>query len=137
MQQKKNIQLLISLIVMTSITALLFIFSNTKSGSTVDSDLFQIENLDKIDHVALESTKGKTDLKFNGTKWIVNEKHEADRQMITVLFATLKQTIAKRQVAANLQDSLQKEILSNGVKISCFEWKIEETKSSISSENFW
>jgi len=121
MQQKKNIQLLISLIVMTSITALLFIFSNTKSGSTVDSDLFQIENLDKIDHVALESTKGKTDLKFNGTKWIVNEKHEADRQMITVLFATLKQTIAKRQVAANLQDSLQKEILSNGVKISCFE----------------
>jgi hypothetical protein len=120
MQRKKNIQLLISLIVMVIITALLFTFSNTKSTS-VDKDLFQIENLDKIDHVVLESTKGKTDLKFNGTKWLVNEKYEADRQMITVLFATLKQTIAKREVAAHLQDSLQKQIFSNGIKISCYE----------------
>ncbi len=110
MQQRKNIRFLISLIVMASITALLSVFSNTKSVSSVDKNLFQIENLDKIDHVLLESAKGKTDLKFNGTKWIVNEKYEADRQMITVLFATLKQTIATRQVAAHLQDSLQKEI---------------------------
>jgi hypothetical protein len=121
MQRKKNIQLLISLMVMVSITALLFIFPTTKSGSSVDKNLFQIKNLDKIDRVILESSKGKTDLKFNGAKWLVNHKYEADRQMITVLFATLKQTIAKREVAMHLQDSLQKEILSNGVKISCFE----------------
>jgi len=121
MQRKKNIQLLISLAVMTVTIMLLFIFSNTKSGSSVDKDLFQIENLDKIDNVLLESHKGKTDLKFNGSKWIVNEKYEADRQMITVLFATLKQTIAKREVATHLQDSLQKEISSSGIKISCFE----------------
>jgi len=121
MQQKKNIQLLISLTAMIFIILLLFVFSNTKSGSTVDKDLFQVENLDKIDHVLIESKKGKTDLKFNGTKWIVNDKYEADRQMITVLFATLKQTIAKREVAIHLKDSLQKEISSNGVKISCFE----------------
>src|SRR5882762_3115828 len=106
MQQKRNIRLLISLIAMVIIISLLFIFSNTKTGSSLDKGLFQIENLDKIDHVLLESTKGKTDLKFNGTKWMVNEKYEADRQMIRVLFATLKQTIAKRQVAAHLQDSL-------------------------------
>jgi hypothetical protein len=121
MQQKRNIRLLISLAVMIGITALLFVFSNTKSGSSVDKNLFQIENLDKIDHVHLESLKGETDLKFNGTKWMINEKYEADRQMITVLFATLKQIIAKREVATNLQDSLRKEITSNGVKISCFE----------------
>jgi len=52
---------------------------------------------------------------------VVNEKYEADRQMITVLFATLKQTITKREVATHLQDSLKKDISSNGVKISCFE----------------
>jgi len=121
MQRKKNIQLLVSLMAMMAAIALLFIFSNTKNGSSVDKDLFQIENLDKIDHVIIESSKGKTDLKFNGTKWLVNEKYDADRQMITVLFATLKQTIAKREVATHLQDSLQKEISSKGVKISCFE----------------
>jgi hypothetical protein len=121
MQQKKNIRLLISLILMLGITAFLFIFSNTKNGSSVDKDLFLIENLDKIDRVILESAKGKTDLRFNGTKWMVNEKHEADRQMITVLFATLKQAIAKRQVATHLQDSLRKEITTRGIKISCFD----------------
>ena len=121
MQRRKNIQLLISLAVMTVIILLLFVFSNTKSGSSLDKDLFQIENLDKIDHVLLESAKGKTDLKFNGSKWIVNERYEADRQMITVLFATLKQTIAKREVASHLQDSLKKGISSNGIKVSCFE----------------
>lgn len=121
MQRKKNIQLLISLVAMTVFIAVLFIFSNTKNGSSVDKDLFQVENLDKIDHVLLESKKGKINLKFNGTKWMVNEKYEADRQMITVLFATLKQTIAKREVATHLQDSLKKEINSNGTKISCFE----------------
>jgi hypothetical protein len=52
---------------------------------------------------------------------MVNEKFEADRQMITVLFATLKQTIAKRHVAGNIQDSLQKEIATQGIKISCLE----------------
>ena len=121
MQQKKNIRLLISLMVMIGITALVFIFSNTNSGSTVDRDLFQIENLDKIDHVLLESPRGKTDLKFNGTKWMVNESHEADRQMVDVLFATLKQAIAKRPVAVTLQDSMRKEITTKGIKISCFE----------------
>lgn len=120
MQRKKNIQLLISLVTIVLIIFFLFVFTNTKNSSSVDKDLFQIENLDKIDHVLLESPKGKTDLKFNGTKWMVNDKYKADRQMVTVLFATLKQAIAKRQVAANLQDSLQKEISINGIKISCY-----------------
>jgi hypothetical protein len=121
MQRKKNIQLLISLMIIVVITFFLFVFTSTKNSSSVDKDLFQVENLDKIDHVLLESAKGKTDLKFNGTKWVVNDKYEADRQMVTVLFATLKQTIAKRQVAANVQDSMQKEIFKSGNKISCFE----------------
>jgi len=47
---------------------------------------------------------------------IINEKYEADRQMITVLFATLKQAIPKRPVAITLQDSLRKEIAANGIK---------------------
>ena len=94
MQQKKNIQLLISLTVMVGITVLLFVFTNTKSNSSINHDLFQISNLDKIDRVLLESIKEKTDLKYNGTKWMVNGKYEADRQMITVLFATLKQTLS-------------------------------------------
>jgi hypothetical protein len=121
MQRKKNIRLLISLAVIVTSTALLYIFTHATNGTSVDTTIFQIENLDKVDHLVLESPKGKTDLKFNGTQWVVNNTHEADSRMITVLFATLKQTVARRQVPANLRDSLQKEIVANGVKISCFE----------------
>lgn len=120
MQQRKNLRLLISLLVMMVVTVFLFVVTNTNRGSAVDSHLFEIENLDKVDRVLLESPKGRTDLQFNGTKWMVNEK-EADGQMITVLFATLKQAVAKREVAAHLQDSVQKRIIADGIKISCFE----------------
>ncbi len=130
MQRKKNIRLLISLAGIISLTILLFVFTNTKSGSSVNKALFQIENLDKVDQVILESPRGKTELKFDGTKWLVNDHYEADNQMITVLFATLKQTIAKRPVAANQQDSLQKEITKNGVKVSYFE-------TGILAKEFW
>jgi hypothetical protein len=121
MQQKKNIRLLISFTTIIVITFSLFFFTHLKTASAVDKSLFQIENLEKIDHVILESPKGKTDLKFNGTKWLVNEKYEADRQMVTVFFATLKQTIAKRKVSDHLQDSLHREIENSGTKISCYE----------------
>ena len=106
---------------MIALTALVFVLTGTKTGTFADKDLFQIEGLDKINQVVLESPKGKTILSYNGAKWVVNGKYPADRQMITVLFATLKQTVAKRKVAAHLQDSLQKEIIKSGVKISCTE----------------
>jgi hypothetical protein len=121
MQRKKNIQLLILLVTLVLATVLLLVVSGTETSSSVDQSLFQIANLDKIDQVILESSQGKTELKFDGIKWRVNGKYEADNQMITILFATLKQTVAKRAVAAHRQDSLQKEIAKNGVRISCFE----------------
>jgi hypothetical protein len=121
MQRQKNIQLLCSLITIVVVTILVFVFAGSRNASSVDKDLFRIDNLDKIDEIILEARNGKTQLKYNGTKWKVNGNYDADRKMIDVLFATLKQTIAKRPVASILQDSIQKEISKNGIKISCFE----------------
>lgn len=121
MQRQKNIQLLLSLSVMVALIVGLFIFNTSQNNPSVDKRIFQIENLDKIDRVVLQSAKEKIDLNFNGTKWMVNGMHEADRQMIKVLFAALKQTEAKRAVASSVQDSLKKEINANGIKVSCYE----------------
>ncbi len=121
MQRRKNIRLIISLVALVICTLLIFVFSSEQTNSSINKALFRLENLEKIDHIQLESSKGKTDLKFNGTKWMVDGQHEADRQIITVLFATLKQTIAKRKVATALQDSIRKQINKNGIKVSCFE----------------
>lgn len=121
MQKRKNIQLLISLSVMILLIIVLFVFNNSKNSSEVDKAIFQITSLEKIDRVVLQSAKEKIELKFNGSKWLVNGAHEADRQMITVLFAALKQVEAKRKVASNIQDSVKNEINKNGIKVSCFE----------------
>jgi hypothetical protein len=121
MQRQKNIKLLLSLSVMVVLIITLFIFNSSKNKPSVDKGIFQIENLDKIDRVVLQSNKEKIDLNFNGTKWMINGVYEADRQMITVLFAALKQVEAKRAVASSIQDSITQEINTNGVKVSCYE----------------
>jgi len=119
MQKKKNIQLLLSLAVLISLIIVFFFYSNSKNNPSVDKEIFQIANLEKVDHVILQTPVEKIDLSFNGTKWMVNGM-EADRQMIKVLFAALKQVSAKRKVATNIQDSLSKEIAKNGIKVSCY-----------------
>jgi hypothetical protein len=121
MQRKKNIRLLISLTILVATTIVVLLGNSSKREAPVDKALFQIENLERIDQVILESPSGKTELKFDGVKWRVNRKYEADNQMIKVLFATLKQTAPKRLVATHLQDSLKKEIETKGIKISCYE----------------
>lgn len=121
MQRKKNIRLVLLLIILIAATIGVFIGNSSEKNAPVDKTLFQIENLERIDQVVLESSVAKTELKFDGAKWRVNNRYEADNQMIKVLFSTLKQTTPKRLVAAHLQDSLKKEIESKGVKISCFE----------------
>lgn len=120
MQRKKNIRLSISLVTLLLCIVLFFVFTNSKNNSLVDKGMFQLSNLETIDRFILESTKEKIELKFDGSTWQVDGR-PADRQLITVFFATLKQTEAKREVATVLQDSLQKEIISHGIKISCFE----------------
>lgn len=121
MQRQRNIQLLLSLSVMIVLIIALFVFNSSQNKPSVDKGIFQPENLDKVDRIVLQSSHEKVDLKFNGTKWMVNGLHEADRQMITVLFAALKQVEAKRSVASSVQDSIKKEINTNGIKVSCYE----------------
>src|SRR5437879_836120 len=130
MQKRKNIQLLLSLSVMIVLIIVLFIFNSSKNNSEVDKGIFQITNLDKIDHIILQSNKENIELKFNGTKWLVNGAHEADKQMVTVLFAALKQVEAKRKVASSIQDSIKNEITKNGIKVSCFE-------GDVLAKEFW
>src|SRR5260370_41294162 len=121
MQKRKNIQLLLSLMAMIFLIVVFFVLSNSKNNSSVDKEIFQISNLDKVNRITIHSSKEKIELKFNGTKWLVNGTYEADRQMITVLFAALKQVEAKRKVASSIQDSVKSEISKNGIKVSCYE----------------
>jgi hypothetical protein len=119
MQRKKNIRLLISLAVMlTALGLILFFGSNTKS--VVDKALFQIPEQEKIDQVTFESPKGKTEIKYDGTRWLVDNQWEADRQLIKIFFATTLKTEAKRKIPTSIQDKVSDDLKKKGIKVSFF-----------------
>lgn len=121
MQRKKNIQLLVTLVILVMATVVTYFFTIHSFEQTVDKSIFRVEELKSIDRVVLEKTSGSSiELKLEGTRWRVNDQ-PADLNMVDVLFATIQQAEPKRPVAASLRDSISKELIASGVKVSLFE----------------
>ena len=121
MQEAKNKRRFISLAVLTLTTIVVFWWVQPENRLDVDQDLFQVEDLNTISKVDLISDTSDISLAFNGSRWRVNEKYDADGSMINVLFATLQQAKPKRPVANLWQDSVYRQILESGVKVSLYE----------------
>ncbi len=120
MQEKKNKRLVIILCVLLAATAAAYWYGRSDNQYSVDKNLFRNFDLKTVDQITLESKNGKVDLKFNGSRWKVNEQFEADANMIEVLFATLQQVEPKRPIANSLQDSTNNALAQNGVKVNLF-----------------
>jgi hypothetical protein len=118
MQEKRNKRLAILLAVLLGTTASVYWFGKSQSGYDVDPAMFRQYDLNSVNEVMLESPSGKVHLKYEGARWKVNEKFNANADMISVLFATLQQAEAKRPVGASLQDSIARALQQTGVKVS-------------------
>ena len=121
MQEKKNKQRLLSLIVLSIVTMLVYLFSLDDEQLKVDKQLFQVEDQTKIDGVVLQSNRGKVEITYDGTAWKVNKKFMADRQLVKVLFATLLQVVPKREVGESVKDSISSAIKKSGTQVSLYE----------------
>jgi hypothetical protein len=117
-QEKRNLNLIISLVVLSVITLLYYGFARQEKA-IVDSSLFQVEDLMAIDRILLERAGQRADLKYDGARWTITDE-AADRDLIDVLFATLQQAKPMRPVAKNLQDSVARALQSTGVKVTLF-----------------
>jgi len=120
----RNIFLLITLTVLVAIGTAIQFFRSGREESFVDPTLFKTEGLGKIDSVTLESKKGTIRLGYTQTGWKINGQYAADRQLITVLFATLEQVVPKRPVAAVATDSVNAMLDTAGVSVSLFENRV-------------
>lgn len=120
MHQKRNIRLLISLCVLSVLTAALMFFMKQSENQKIDLALFRVEDLKAINKVVLEKQGEKIELTFDGARWKVNDQL-ADRSMIDVLFATLQQAEPKREVSDKLADTLRIELQQQGVQVSLFQ----------------
>jgi hypothetical protein len=121
MQEQRNRKLLISLVLLTVVTAVIFYFTQIREHAQVDKYILKIQNIDQIDHVVLNSKEGKVDLKYNGSRWLVNGEFVADRNMIKVLFATLQQITPKRQLSESANDSILNSVKNDGVKVELYD----------------
>jgi hypothetical protein len=121
MVEKRNRRLLISLVVLTIITGAVYLIQPGDTGVSVDPTLFRPEHLSEVDHIVLESRNAKVDLQYDGSRWKVNERFEADRRLIDVLFAALEQARPKRPVALSQRDSVNGDFRSKGVTVRLFE----------------
>ena len=118
-QAQKNQRLAVSLGVLLAATTLLA-WLGTRERSVVEKDYFKTDRLEEIDRVELVYNGAVARLSYDGNRWKVNDSLEADRQMITVLFATLDQVEAKRPVAVAQRDSLANALRTNGVHATFF-----------------
>lgn len=118
MQRKRNIQLLFALACLVVAIALLSFFLNRKEDA-VDVNLFRVADFTQIDKVVLTKKGKPIELKFDGSRWTVNNQL-ADRRMIDVLFATLQQAQPKRPVAESIQDSVNTLLEKDGALVSLF-----------------
>ena len=129
MSENRNIKLLISLIVLSAATALLFFFTGG-NRSSFDKNIFKVLDYSTIDEVVFESAEGKVELKFNGTNWKVNGKYEADAQLITVFFASILQVEPKRKISGPQQDSIKSRMTEKGITVSLMQ--VNEMKKQFS-----
>lgn len=119
-QEKRNKRLAVVLIVLIAATFVAVTMTGKTEYVTVDRNLFKLSNTESIDRLVLERNGQAVEIKFNGTRWMVNQEFSADPNLIKVIMATLQQVEAKRKVAVSDQDSVSNVILKNGVKISIY-----------------
>ncbi len=121
MQRKKNIRLIVVLIVLVAVTLTTYFIQSIDSNSSIDKALFVYENTNAVDHVTIETQGSLVDLSFSNNQWTVNEKYKADPQRISVLFAILKQVSVRRKIAKSQEVEITNRFKSQGVTISLFE----------------
>lgn len=120
MQKRKNILLCISLAVL--VLACFGVFYLNRSGAgDVDKAMFRIDDYTAIDRVVMAGPQGRVELTTTGGRWRVNDEFVADRNLIDVLFATLRQAEPRRPVASRLRDSISQRLDSLGTRVELYE----------------
>lgn len=120
MQQRKNILLIASLVVMMLLITFLLWRGDDSRSSEVDKSLFRVTDFKTISKVVLESPATRVELSYNGSRWKLNGESDTDRNMIDVLFATLQQAEPKRAVGAAESDSIRRLLEETGTRVTLF-----------------
>ncbi len=105
-QQRKNRRSLITLIVLIGATVATGFLIRRSDRPAVEKDIFRKANLEDVNKITIVNPDDTIELAFENSRWRVNKEYAADRNLVTLLFATLKQAEPKREIAST--DSIAK-----------------------------
>lgn len=126
---KRKIKLRFALLaLLTMATLLVFWWIQPENRLEVDQNIFRLQDLNTVNRVELKSDSADVILSYNGSKWRVNDRYDADGNMIRVLFATLQQAQPRRAAPQRMQDSLFNYLSASGTTVSLFEGDVLKKK---------
>lgn len=95
-------------------------FAFREATIEVDETAFVVDDMSNIDRVEMESARGKVVLRFDGTRWLVNEQYTADRRTIQVLFGTIEHIRVGRPVSEKKLDEVKQQLRASGTTVKFF-----------------
>ncbi|HMJ70704.1 MAG TPA: DUF4340 domain-containing protein [Cyclobacteriaceae bacterium] len=120
MQERKNKRLAVSTIVLTITIAGLWFFAFREDRIEVDETAFAIEDISGIDQVEMLSARDTIVLRFDGAKWLVNDRYPADRRTIQVLFGTIEHVKPRRPVSEKRRAEVTEQLKTSGTHVRFF-----------------
>lgn len=120
MQDKKNKTLAVSTIVLTIAIVVFWFFAFREDNIEIDETAFAINDIASIDRVEMQSVRDTVVLRFDGVKWMVNDKYPADRRTIQVLFGTIEHVKPRRPVSEKRLREVSDQLRTSGTTIRFF-----------------
>lgn len=118
MQEKKNKQRLVLLIILILAIAGVAWFNTRDVSGIVEKDHFKKFDLKTVDQVVLSTTHDTISLTTDGGRWMVNGAYNANSEMIDLLFATVMAAEPRRAMSTAMNDSVFQVLQRTGVKVS-------------------
>jgi Domain of unknown function (DUF4340) len=120
MQERKNKRLIVSMIAMIVAIVALWFFAFRENSIELDQATFAVPQLETIDRVEMESVRAKVVLRFDGTRWMVNDQYPADRRSVTVMFGAVEHVRPRRPVSDKKKEEIVQALQKSGTTVRFF-----------------
>ena len=117
MQRRKNIRLLIILIVLGLVNAGIIFFNNSHSGQNVDRYKFTLIDTSQVNRITLEQPDGEISFQKSDKGWQVDGKYKMDERMTGLIFAVMTSVETSRSAGTSANNQVTDRLLKEGVLV--------------------
>lgn len=121
-QQKKNITLLVVLIVLLVASIWAYQYNPYQQKSTTfEKELFALENpQEQLTKISMQSEKVSNVLEKQNGEWLVNDSFKLDPSMQEVLMALLQRISIQREVTGDEKERIKQQVLDSGIQVKMY-----------------